>query len=173
MMKRVVRGAAFASAFVLFAPAVWADASPPLSQAAAEQVGMSKQKLDRIRPALQQEIDQGNLPGAVVMVARKGKLVYADALGFQDKAESKPMGLDAVFRIYSMTKPLVSVAAMMLVEDGKVQLTDPVSKFLPAFKGQRVSIARTDAEFARVTYGNVSADREATVQDLLRHTAGL
>jgi CubicO group peptidase (beta-lactamase class C family) len=83
------------------------------------------------------------------------------------------MALDSVFRIYSMTKPLVSVAAMMLVEDGKIQLTDPVSKFLPAFKGQQVSVARADPEFARVTYTTVPADREATVQDLLRHTAGL
>ena len=83
------------------------------------------------------------------------------------------MSADAVFRIYSMTKPLVSVAAMMLVEDGKMQLTDPVSKFLPTFKNQRVSVARADAEFARVTYTNVAADREMTVQDLLRHTSGI
>src|SRR5262245_2259772 len=107
------------------------------------------------------------------MVARTGQLVYADAVGFQDKSGGKAMALDSVFRIYSMTKPLVSVAAMMLVEDGKLQLTDPVSKFLPAFKGQRVSVARTDAEFARITYTNVAADREMTVQDLLRHTSGL
>jgi CubicO group peptidase (beta-lactamase class C family) len=173
MMKRMLCGAAFAGALALFATALRADTSPALPQAAAEQAGMSKQKLDRIRPALQQEVDQGKLSGTVVMVARKGKLVYADAVGFQDKAESKPMALDSVFRIYSMTKPLVSVAAMMLVEDGKVQLTDPISKFLPAFKGQQVSVARTDAEFARITYTTVPADREATVQDLLRHTAGL
>jgi CubicO group peptidase (beta-lactamase class C family) len=78
-----------------------------LPQAAAEQVGMSKQKLDRIRPALQREVDEGNLAGTVVMVARKGKLVYADAVGFQDKAESKPMALDSVFRIYSMPPTMV------------------------------------------------------------------
>src|SRR4029079_14220302 len=109
----------------------------------------------------------------VVLVARKGKLIYADAAGFQDKEESKPMALDSIFRIYSMTKPLVSVAAMMLVEDGKIEFTDPVSKFLPAFKGQQVSVARADTEFARVPYATVPADREMTVQDLLRHTAGL
>jgi CubicO group peptidase (beta-lactamase class C family) len=83
------------------------------------------------------------------------------------------MALDALFRIYSMTKPLVSVGAMMLVEDGKMELTDPVSKFLPAFKEQQVSVARVDGEFARVTYASVPADREMTVQDLLRHTSGL
>jgi CubicO group peptidase (beta-lactamase class C family) len=173
MMKPMLWSAALAGALVLFAPAVRADMSTALPQAAAEQVGMSKQKLDRIRPALQREIDEGKLAGTVVMVARKGKLVYADAVGFQDKAESKPMALDSVFRIYSMTKPLVSVAAMMLVEDGKIQLTDPISKFLPAFKNQQVSVARADPEFARITYTTVPADREATVQDLLRHTAGL
>src|SRR5262245_61081383 len=107
------------------------------------------------------------------MVARKGQLVYADAVGLQDKNAGKAMALDSIFRIYSMTKPFVSVAAMMLVEEGKMQLTDPVSKFLPAFKGQRVSVAQADAEFARLTYTNVAAQREMTVQDLLRHTSGL
>src|SRR5262249_41846786 len=108
-----------------------------------------------------------------MLVARKGKLIYADATGFQDKDEGKPMVLDSLFRIYSMTKPLVSVAAMMLVEDGTIQLTDPVSKFFPAFKGQQVSVARSDNELARMSYITVAAEREMTVQDLLRHTAGL
>ena len=93
---------------------------------------MSSQRLARIAPALKQEIDQGRLPGAVVMVARKGKLVYSEAFGFQDKVAGTPMKTDSVFRIYSMTKPLASVGAMMLVEEGKIQLTDPLSKFFPA-----------------------------------------
>jgi CubicO group peptidase (beta-lactamase class C family) len=83
------------------------------------------------------------------------------------------MSKDTIFRIYSMTKPLVSVAAMMLVEDGKIELTDPVSKFLPAMKSMQVSVAKTDAVFAKVTYTSVPAEREMTVQDLLRHTSGL
>jgi CubicO group peptidase (beta-lactamase class C family) len=144
-----------------------------LEQAPPEQVGVSKEKLGRIHDVLAEHIADGKLAGTVVMVARKGKLIYADAVGFQDKDEGKPMALDAVFRIYSMTKPLVSVAAMMLFEDGKIELTDPVSKFFPAFKGQQVSVARTDGEFARTTYMTVPADREIIVQDLLRHTAGL
>ena len=123
-----------------------------LPEAPPEQVGMSKQKLDRIHDALKQHVADGKLPGTVVLVARKGKLVYADAAGFQDKDEGKPMALDSLFRIYSMTKPLVSVAAMMLVEDGTIQLTDPVSKFFPAFKGQQVSVARSDSELARMSY---------------------
>jgi CubicO group peptidase (beta-lactamase class C family) len=172
-MKRLSSGAALLGAVILIAPAAWADVGLPLPTAPAEQAGMSTQKLDRIRETFKREVDENRLPGAVIMVARKGKLVFADALGFQDKPAGKAMALNSVFRIYSMTKPLVSVAAMMLVEEGKVQLTDPVSKFLPAFKGQRVSAARADAAFARVTYGTVAADREMTVQDLLRHTAGL
>jgi CubicO group peptidase (beta-lactamase class C family) len=106
------------------------------------------------------------------MVARKGKIVYSDAIGFQDKGTETPMRLDSIFRIYSMTKPLVSVAAMMLVEDGVIQLTDPVSKFLPAFKDMQVSVASTDAD-GKTTYTNVPAAKPITVQDLLRHSAGL
>ena len=172
-MRRSLFGAAVVGAFLLVTSIARADMAGLLVQAPAEQVGMSAKKLERIREALSAEIDQGKLPGAVVLVARKGKLVYADAVGFQDKSEGKAMTLDSVFRIYSMTKPLVSVAAMMLVEEGKIQLTDPVSKFLPAFKNQRVSVAKADGEFARLTYTNVAADREMTVQDLLRHTSGL
>ena len=172
-MRRMMLGAVVLGACVLAATAVPAFEGAPLAPVPAGQIGMSADKLERIRDVLKGEIDQGKLPGTVVMVARKGKLAYADAIGLQDKAAGKAMALDSVFRIYSMTKPLVSVAAMMLVEDGKLQLTDPVSKFLPAFKGQRVSVARADAEFARLTYTNVAAEREMTVQDLLRHTSGL
>jgi CubicO group peptidase (beta-lactamase class C family) len=169
----MILSVAFFGALILGAPAVRADMGAPLATAPAEQVGMSKQKLDRIGTVLNQEIEQGKLPGVVVMVARKGKLVYSAALGFQDKETGKPMALDSVFRVYSMTKPMVAVGAMMLVEEGKIQLTDPVSKYLPAFKGQQVSVARADGEFARLTYATVPADREMTVQDLFRHTAGL
>jgi len=162
-MKRMLFGAALFGAAVVVAPA-WADMKTPLATAPAEQVGMSKQRLDRIQEVFKKEADENRLPGAVVMVARKGKLVHMSAVGFQDKDAGKAMALDSV---------LVSVGMMILVEDGKAQLTDPVSKFIPAFKNQRVSAAKADAEFARVTYGTVAADREMTVQDLLRHTAGL
>jgi len=172
-MKRWVISAALVSALIVVTSAAWSQANLGLAEAPAEQVGMSSPKLDRIHDAFKQEVDQGKLGGTVVLVARKSKVVYADAVGFQDKEEGKPMTLDALFRIYSMTKPLVSVGAMMLVEDGKIQLTDPVSKFFPAFKRQLVSVARIDAEFARVTYASVPADREMTVHDLLRHTSGL
>ncbi len=148
----------------------WAQGLPVAPPAS---VGMSAQKLDNIGRAFRQELDQGKFPGAVLLVARKGKLVYSETLGMQDKDAGKAMARDSLFRIYSMTKPLVSVAAMMLVEDGRIQLTDPVSKHLPAFKAMTVSVARADAEFARITYSQVPAEREMTVQDLLRHSAGL
>jgi len=145
----------------------------PLPAAKPEQVGMSSQRLAHIMPLLKQEVDAGRIPGAVVMVARKGKLVFSDSVGFQDKNAGTPMKSDAVFRIYSMTKPLVSVAAMMLVEEGRIQLTDPLSKYFPACKNMMVSVPRADSVYARVTYNLVPADREITVQDLMRHTSGL
>jgi len=150
-----------------------APAFSPLERAAPAEVGLSSDRLGLLKATLKREVDEGKLPGVVVVVARKGRLVVAEAVGFQDKTAGKPMAMDSIFRIYSMTKPLVSVAAMILVEDGKIQLTDPVSKHLPAFKGQSVSVAKTDAAFARVAYTIVPADREMTVQDLLRHTSGL
>lgn len=159
---------AFAS--LLTAAASWAQGLP---RATPESVGLSAQRLERIGATFAQEVEAARLPGAVMMVARKGKLAYAGAVGFQDPAAGKAMRADAIFRIYSMSKPLVSVATMMLVEDGRIQLTDPVSKFLPALKSMTVSVAKADAEFARISYAQVPAEREMTVQDLLRHSAGL
>jgi CubicO group peptidase (beta-lactamase class C family) len=96
-MRRWILGATLLGAVILVAPAAWSDNGAPLTTAPAEQVGMSKQKLERISTALKQEIDEGKLPGVVVMVARKGKLVYSDAIGFQDKGSSKPMAFDSLF----------------------------------------------------------------------------
>jgi CubicO group peptidase (beta-lactamase class C family) len=125
---------------------------------------MSKQKLDRIHDALKQHVADGKLPGTVVLVARKGKLIYADVTGFQDKDEGKPMALDSLFRIYSMTKPLVSVGVMMLVEAGRLLLGDPIGKYLPDLAEMQVAAAGG---------GTVPAAAPITIQDLLRHTSGL
>jgi CubicO group peptidase (beta-lactamase class C family) len=144
----------------------------PLATATPEQVGMSGERLGRITATLKKEIADGKLPGAVVMVARKGKIIYSDAIGFQDKGANTPMKLDSIFRIYSMTKPLASAAAMMLVEDGVIQLTDPISRFLPAFKDMQVSAATTGAD-GKIAYTSVPAVKPIIVQDLLRHSAGL
>jgi CubicO group peptidase (beta-lactamase class C family) len=138
-----------------------------------EEVGFSAERLNRIGQALNREIDQGKLPGAVVVVARKGRVAYFESFGFRDKAAGAPMTKDAIFEIYSMTKPLVSVAAMMLVEEGRLQLTDPVAKFLPEFANLQVSVPKLDPVSGKLSYSLASPDRAMTVQDLLRHTSGL
>lgn len=157
-------------ALLLYAPLLGAQALPTANPA---EVGLSAQRLKNISTVFGEHVAAGKLAGAVFMVARDGKLVYADAIGQRDPGKSKPMSEDSIFRIYSMSKPLVSVAAMMLVEDGVLALTDPVSKYLPTLKNLQVSVANVDAEFAKTHYSLVPAQREITIQDLLRHTAGL
>ena len=130
--------------------------------------GMSPTRLTRIHDLMQTEITENRVPGAVVLVARKGKIVYADALGFQDKPSGKPMTRDAIFRAYSMTKPLVSVLTMMLVEEGRLQLNDPVSKFFPSMAKMTVLSNPADANSERIP-----AARPITIHDLLRHTSGI
>jgi CubicO group peptidase (beta-lactamase class C family) len=124
---------------------------------------MSTARLARLTDAFKKEIGEKRLPGVVMMVSRRGRLVYSTALGLRDPKGEDPMRTNSLFRIYSMTKPIVSVGAMLLVEDGTLLLNDPVSKWLPAFKDVKVWTAN----------GEVSAERAMTVQDLLRHTAGL
>lgn len=145
----------------------------PLPTAKPEEVGLDPARLARIRSALEAEVEGNRIPGAVIMVARRGKLAYSEAVGFRDRANNQPMQEDAVFRIYSMTKPMASVAAMILMEEGRLQLTDPVSRWLPAFANQQVSVPVVSAEYARITYRMEPARRQATIQDLLRHTSGL
>lgn len=165
-----LRLASLAAAALMVTGSAVAQALPI---AKPESVGMSSERLAKIGTILQQEVNDKKLPGAVVMVARKGKLVYSHAVGSLNNAAGGVMQPDSLFRIYSMTKPLVSTALMMLVEDGKVQLTDPVSKFLPSFKNPMVSVPTFDPVFNGVTFKLVPAHREPTVQDLLRHTSGI
>jgi CubicO group peptidase (beta-lactamase class C family) len=153
--------------------AVSAAMAQPLPTANPASVGMSAERLEKITSVLSQDVADKKLPGAVVMVARKGKLVYSRAFGGLNNAAQAPMQTDSVFRIYSMTKPLVSTALMMLVEDGKVQLTDPVSKFLPSFKNPMVSVGSFDPVFNGTSFRLIPANREPTIQDLLRHTSGI
>ena len=157
----------------LLAAGASAALAQPLPVAQPESVGMSSERLAKITSAMQREVADKKLPGAVVMVARKGKLVYSQAFGSLNSPTGGAMATDSIFRIYSMTKPLVSTALMMLVEDGKVQLTDPVSKFLPSFKNPMVSVPTLDPVFHGVSFRLVPANREPTIQDLLRHTSGI
>src|SRR5687768_895616 len=107
--------------------------SQPLPTARPDRIGLSSARLDRITEYLGKEIAEKRLPGAVMIVARKGRIAYFEAMGTQDPATGEPMRKDSIFRIWSMTKPLVSVTTMMLVEEGKLSLNDPVSKYLPEF----------------------------------------
>ena len=137
--------------------------SASLTRATPESVGMSATRLAKLKKAFEKEIADKKIPGVVMMIARKGRLVYTNAIGKRDPKAADSMRLDTIFRAYSMTKPFASVAAMTLVEDGIVALSDPVSKYLPAFKDIKVATAT----------GEVAAERPMNVQDLLRHTAGL
>jgi CubicO group peptidase (beta-lactamase class C family) len=132
---------------------------------AAPEAGMSASKLDRAKSVVQAMLDKGQSAGVVVVVARRGKLVLMDALGKMDIAAGKPMSADSIFRIYSMTKPITTAAAMLLHEEGKFQLDDPVCNYLPQFKGLRVLSGHGDE--------TVEARREVTIRDLMRHTSGL
>ena len=135
--------------------------------ASATDVGLCPDRLQSVVRVLQAEIDSDRLPGAVVLVARRGKVALFESLGQQDPGTGTAMTRDAIFRIYSMTKPVVSVAVMMLVEQGKLLLSDPVARYLPEYARQQVTVGQGGKlECEDVT-------RPATVQDLLRHTAGL
>ena len=168
-MRRAVCSFACIVCLVATVP-TWAQS---VTMARPEEVGLSTERLKRIGQVFNREIELGKLPGAVVIVARKGRVAYFESFGFRDKAAGAPMPKDAVFEIYSMTKPLVSVAAMILVEEGRLQLADPVAKFLPEFASLQVSVPKLDPTAGQLTYALVSPERAMTIQDLLRHTSGL
>jgi len=138
-----------------------------LSLAVPEEVGLSRSRLARLSDVLRAEIERGRVPGAVALVARRGRIAYFESLGVRDPARGAPMHKDTIFRIYSMTKPIVSVAAMMLWEEGQFLLNDALAKYLPEFGRMKVAVAR-DGKVELVL-----ADRDITIQDLLRHTSGL
>jgi CubicO group peptidase (beta-lactamase class C family) len=125
-----------------------------------EDAGFSSERLARLTRVFQAEIETGKLPGAVILLARDGKVAYFQPLGFQDREKQTPMARDAIFRIASMTKPLVSVAFMTLVEEGKVQLSDPVSLYLPEMKTVKVGVEKKNE-----TSGQAELTRETAVGD--------
>jgi len=148
---------------VLLAGLARAASADELPTASPESVGLSSARLERLAHAIQRDVDRGRMPGAVVAVARRGKLVYHEAFGFVDKAAMRPMPKDAIFALASMTKPMAAVATLMLAEQGDLLLNDPIGNYLPALKDMKVATAA----------GSGPARRQPTLQDMLRHTAGV
>ena len=141
--------------------------TPPLPEGKPEALGLSPVRLQRMSDAFKREIDKGTIPGATVMVARKGQIGWFDALGRQSPAASTPMAHNSIFRIFSMTKPIASVGIMMLVEEGHFLLSDAIAKFIPEFADQKVGVENNGK------LDLVPLKRPMTVQDLLRHTSGI
>jgi CubicO group peptidase (beta-lactamase class C family) len=147
-----------------------AQAADPLPRAKPEEVGMSSERLALIGRAINGEIAAGQMPGAVLAVARRGKLVYFDAFGYRDKAASDPLTTDAIFSIASMTKPMVAVGALQLYEQGRLLMDDPLAKYFPRFADMQVAVLDANRENL---VDKTPAARKITIQDLFRHTSGL
>src|SRR5262245_56170800 len=148
---------------VLSSALVHAAGSESIPTAKPEDVGLSSARLDRIGQVLRGEIDHGRMPGAVIAITRRGKLAYYESFGYLDKAAGTPMTKDAIFVLASMTKPMAAVAALILVERTELLLNDPIGNYLPQLKDMKVATAT----------GTEPARRQPTLQDMMRHTAGV
>ena len=153
-----------------YALLIFPAAAATLPNAKPEDAGMSTKRLERIHDTIQQHIDAHDIAGAVTLVARRGRVVHFESHGMMDLEAKKPMPKSAMFWIASMSKPVTGAAIMMLLEEGKVRLKDPVSKFIPEFKGSKVAIP---IEGSAPAFYTMPASREITVQDLLTHVSGL
>jgi CubicO group peptidase (beta-lactamase class C family) len=164
----LVRAACFGLATVAF------SATLPEAKT-AEEVGLSTERLARIHAMIAKHRDLGDITGAVTLVARKGKIAYVDVQGVMDAETKKPVQRDTVFRIASMTKPVIGVAILMMMEEGKLRIDDPVSKFIPEFKDMKVAVESEPGGAAArpPKFDRVSAARAITIKDLLTHTSGL
>jgi CubicO group peptidase (beta-lactamase class C family) len=158
------------SGLLLLTPAVRAEMPPA---ATPESVGLSSERLQRLRTVMQQYVDQGRIAGVVTYVARNGRVAQLAAFGRSDIEADLPMRKDTIFRIASQSKALTSVAAMMLVEEGKLGLADPVSRYIPAFKKTTVALPPPAGAVPGSPVAVVPARREITIRDLLTHTAGI
>jgi CubicO group peptidase (beta-lactamase class C family) len=136
-----------------------------LPRAAPKQVGLSAEKLARVKTLVQDAVDKNQTAGAVVLIARRGKVAYLEAFGTLNTSTGERMPLDAIFRIHSMSKPITTAAALLLYEEGKLELEEPLCRYLPELKGLRVHAGKKDE--------TVEAKRDMTVRDLMRHTSGL
>jgi CubicO group peptidase (beta-lactamase class C family) len=139
----------------------------PLPTVKPDAVGLSQERLDRIRTMVKKHIDGGEISGAVMLVARKGQIAYLDVQGTMDVETRRPMTRDSVFRLASMTKPVIGTSIMMLLEEGKLRLQDPVSRFIPEFKGQQTAILQEAASGGNPPkFYTVPAVRDITIKDL-------
>jgi CubicO group peptidase (beta-lactamase class C family) len=167
----VMRQGLFAAALAVFAVV------GPSNLARAESIApfagsFSREGLGRVGDYIRDEIATGKIPGAILLIQQHGKPVYFESFGVRDVATELPMTSDTIFRLYSMSKPITSVAAMMLVEDGKLSLGDPVSKYIPAFAATKVGVEKRGGD-GTLTLVEEPLERPITVKDLLRHTSGL
>ena len=196
-MKNAVKGA---FAILLVLPLVLPITAAPVAKVKPEEVGMSSERLLRIDQMLERRIAAGQMSGAVAIVARKGKIVHLTAKGVADLESKQSVTPATMFRVASMTKPVTSVAVMMMIEEGKIRLNDPVSRYIPEFKGQKVAVAapappsetpapaagerggrggganaggRGGQRGAPPNFTTVAAEREVTIKDLLTHVSGL
>jgi CubicO group peptidase (beta-lactamase class C family) len=144
-----------------------------LSRTKPEDLGFSSERLDRITNIFRQDAAAGKAPGFVLLIARHGKLGYFEAIGALNPETKAPMISDAIFRIYSMTKPITQVAAMLLYEEGKITLDEPIAKYLPQFKDMKVGVEKVGAAGGAPALDLVPAERPILIQDLMRHTSGL
>jgi len=144
--------------------------SPPLSEASPESVGMSGERLARIDAMCEKAVKEGSIPGAVALVVRHGKIVYWKAFGMADNQSSRPLKKDDIFRIASMSKPITSTAVMMLWEEGKFRLDDPIPEYISEFKNPQIL---KSFQYSDTSYTTVPASGEITIRHLLTHTSGL
>src|ERR1700761_2968519 len=161
-------GLAFLFVAIVFAGLYSSGAESP----APAPAGFSREKLERVGDYLRNEIATGKIPGAVLLIQQHGDPVYFESFGVRDVESRHPMTADTIFRLYSMSKPVTSVAAMMLVDDGKLSLDDPVSKYIPAFADLKVGVEKSDQN-GKPALALEPVKRPVTILDLLRHTSGV
>jgi CubicO group peptidase (beta-lactamase class C family) len=168
---KLIRKSCLALAVTVISVSAFAEQPTPVSQ--PDQLGFAVDRLERVTSAFQGYVDSGQIPGAVVLIARQDKVAYFRTFGFRDREQKIAMTPDSIFRIASMTKPITSIGAMMLAEEGKLDIGAPVSQYLPEFKDLQVRVEQVDPATGKKETVTQPQMRPMTVQDLLRHTAGL
>jgi CubicO group peptidase (beta-lactamase class C family) len=168
---KLIKGLCIALAVTVVSVSAFAEQPKPLGQ--PDQLGFAADRLEVLTNAFQGYVDSGQIPGAVVLIARRDQVAYLKAFGFQDREQKIAMKPDSIFRIASMTKPITSIGAMMLAEEGKLDIGAPVSQYLPELKDLQVRVEQADPATGKKEAVMQPQMRPMTVQDLLRHTAGL